>query len=133
MITKIKVFSGLAVISLICLLTVYCLGIKNQLRQIKSENRLVAAALGQAQADLAAIRAQYLLIQKEVNHVAVQKQEIDKRTSALQLSVAQSQRQTPCRNAAVPDDVTHRLRERAAEVNAAATDARRAVSALPGA
>lgn len=132
MITKIKLFSGLFVILLIFLLTVYSYGIKSQLKQVKSEKKLVVAALDQAQTDLAQLRAQYLQIQEVVNNVATQKQQLEKRTAALQLSLAQSQRQTSCSSAAVPDAVTQRLRERTLEVNAAATDAGNPVSTVPG-
>ena len=130
--TKFKFFSVLVGITLIFLLTIYSYGIKNQLEQVKSEKKWVVAALGQAQTDLAAIRMQYLHIQEVINDVATQKQQLEKRTAALQLSLAQSQRETSCRSAAVPDAVTQRLRERTVEVNAAATDAGSAISALSG-
>lgn len=130
--TKFKFFSMLAGVTFIFLLILYCYGLKNQLEQVKGENKLVAAALTQAQADLAAIKAQYLQIQEVINNVATQKQQLEKRTAALQLSLAQSQRKTPCSDAIVPDDVTQRLRERTAEVNAAATNTGGTVSTLPG-
>jgi|GEM_PF-4882656 len=133
MITKFKLISGLLSITLIFSLSVYCYGIKNQLQQVKSENKLVVAALSQAQTDLTALRTQYLHIQEEVTHVAIQKQQLEQRTAALQHSLVQSQSQTPCSTVNVPDDVTQRLRQRAAEVNAAATDASKLTSALPGA
>lgn len=132
MIAKIKLFGGLSIITLIFLLIVYCYGTKNQLEQVKGEKKLVVAALAQAQTDLATIRAQYLQIQEAVNNVATQKLQLEKRTTALQHALEQSQRQTPCRSAAVPDDVTQRLRERTLEVNAAATDARISVSTVSG-
>ena len=133
MITKFKLISGLLSITLIFSLSVYCYGIKNQLQQVKSENKLVVAALSQAQTGLTALRTQYLHIQEEVTHVAIQKQQLEQRTAALQHSLVQSQSQTPCSTVNVPDDVTQRLRQRAAEVNAAATDASKLTSALPGA
>lgn len=132
MTTKFKLFSGLLIIGLIFSLTVYCYGITNQLQQVKSENKLVVAALSQAQTDLTMLRTQYLHIQEEVTHVAIQKQQLEQRTAALQDFLVQSQNQTPCSTVNVPNDVTQRLRERTAEVNAAATDASKLTSALSG-
>lgn len=132
MTTKFKLFSGLLIIGLIFSLTVYCYGITNQLQQVKSENKLVVAALSQAQTDLTMLRTQYLHIQEEVTHVAIQKQQLEQRTTALQDFLVQSQNQTPCSTVNVPNDVTQRLRERTAEVNAAATDASKLTSALSG-
>ena len=130
MITKIKLFGGLLVLSLIFAISFYSYIIKSELQKVKSENKLVAAALSQAQTDLTALRTQYLQIQEEVSYVATQKHQLEQRTATLQKALAKSQSNIPCSTVNVPDDVTQRLRERAAEVNAAATAARDATETV---
>ena len=130
MITKIKLFAGLLVASLVFSLSLYSISIKSELQKVKSENKLVVAALSQAQTDLTALRTQYLQIQEEVSYVATQKHQLEQRTATLQKALVKSQSDVPCSTVNVPDDVTQRLRERAAEVNAAATAARNATETV---
>ncbi|WP_228351030.1 hypothetical protein [Limnobaculum allomyrinae] len=56
-----------------------------------------------------------------LDSVAEQKQAGDKRTAELQRQLKAAQVGSPCAGVRVPDAVTQRLRERAAEINAAAT------------
>ncbi|VEJ54611.1 hypothetical protein [Pragia fontium] len=116
----------------IVLLLLYARWLGNQLSQLRNEKQQVVVALAEERAYSAKIRAQYRQIQEVMDNVAEQKQESEKRTVALQRALAQSQVASPCVAEPVPDAVTQRLRERVAEVNAAAASAKGAISTVPG-
>lgn len=66
-------------------------------------------------------REQFRQLQGVVDDAAKQKQVSDTRTSELQRQLTTAQIGNSCVDMPVPDSVTHRLRERAAQINAATT------------
>ncbi|MBK5072218.1 hypothetical protein I2492_04205 [Budviciaceae bacterium CWB-B4] len=111
----------------IVVLLLYCRWLSYQLNQLRNEKQQAVVALAEERAYSAKIRTQYLQIQEVMDGVAEQKQQSEKRTAALQRALAQSQAGSPCVNVPVSDAVTQRLRERAAEVNVAATGSRKSI------
>lgn len=124
--------AALAALCIVVLL-LYCRWLSHQLNQLRNEKQQAVVALAEERAYSAKIRPQYLQIQEVMDGVAEQKQQSEKRTAALQRALAQSQLESPCVAVPVPDAVSQRLRERAAEVNATAAGANKSVQALPGA
>lgn len=120
MIAKAKLIISASVLLFIVLLSIYCSWLQNQLKQTRSENQRVSVALLQAQTDIANIRDQYLQIQQVVNYVEDQKIQLSQRAAELQQALIESQRKSPCAAEPVPDEVTYRLRQRAAEINSVA-------------
>ncbi|MBK5072016.1 hypothetical protein I2492_03155 [Budviciaceae bacterium CWB-B4] len=116
----------------IVMLLFYCRWLSHQLNQLRNEKQQAVVALAEERAYSAKIRTQYMQIQEVMDGVAEQKQQSEKRTAALQRALVQSQLESPCVAVPVPDAVTQRLRERAAEVNATAAGANKSVQALSG-
>ncbi|WP_140921097.1 hypothetical protein [Limnobaculum xujianqingii] len=105
----------------VVVLLLYCRWLNHQLNQLRNEKQQTIAVLAEERAYSAKIRTQYLQIQEVMDGVAEQKQASDSRAKELQKQLVAAQANSKCFSVPVPDAVTKRLRERAAEVNAAAT------------
>ncbi|WP_179038246.1 hypothetical protein [Limnobaculum xujianqingii] len=105
----------------IVVLLLYCRWLNHQLNQLRNEKQQAVVALAEERAYSARIRTQYIQIQEVMDGVAEQKQASDSRAKELQKQLVAAQANSKCFSVPVPDAVTKRLRERAGEVNVAAT------------
>lgn len=106
---------------------VYVQHLRTAVERAEAKNKTLIIENQSVRDSEAAIRNQYDVINLVLADREDKRRESERQVTELKDKLKNAQKDTPCAAASVPDSVTQRLRERATEINAAATSSRKSI------